>query len=210
MENPVIIFGAGSLGRSALEIFLSRDIVTYCFLDDDTSIHNTEIDEVSVMGHMKDDGFLKFIGKKCEAFVAVEEADMREEVVKMLNDRRKVMPVNAIHDKAIIASNAFLGHGNFIDAGAVISAGAHVPNHCIIHPNAVVSAQATLGEYVQVGTGSIISSGAQIGERVLIGAGVTIGPGIKVGKGAQIAPGSVVLQEVKPKKRMFGIPAQEI
>ena len=70
MENPVIIFGAGYLGRMAKEIFESNEVVVYGFLDDNKKLHSTEVDTAVVMGSTDDDGFLKLIGRKCEAFVA--------------------------------------------------------------------------------------------------------------------------------------------
>ena len=59
MINPVVIFGAKGLGKTALDIFKSNDVVVYCFLDDDVSLHGTEIEEVSVLGATDDDGYLK-------------------------------------------------------------------------------------------------------------------------------------------------------
>ena len=35
MENPVMIFGAGSLGLTALDIFQRNEVVVYGFLDDE-------------------------------------------------------------------------------------------------------------------------------------------------------------------------------
>ena len=84
MENPVIILGANVIGRQAKEIFEGNGNVVYCFLDDNKSIHNTEIDNVTVMGATDDDGFLKLIGKKCEAFVAADDNKVRKSLVKML------------------------------------------------------------------------------------------------------------------------------
>ena len=115
MENPVIIFGAGPVGRLAREIFESNGNVVYGFLDDNSKIHGTEIDDIQVLGATDDDGFLKLIGKKCEAFVAVDDNRLRKSLVKMLNEVRHIQPVNAVHPRAAIASRAEIGHGNFID-----------------------------------------------------------------------------------------------
>ena len=90
MENPVIIFGANYLGRAAREIFERNGNVVYCFLDDNKSLHSTEIDNVTVLGSTDDDGYLKLIGKKCEAFVAIDDTKVRKSVVRMLNDVRKM------------------------------------------------------------------------------------------------------------------------
>ncbi len=210
MENPIIIFGANALGRAAQEMFNSRSIVIYGFLDDDEKTHGKEYGEVSVLGSTSDDGFLKLIGKKCQAFVAEDDNKVRKATVKMLNDRRKVMPVNAIHDQSLVASSAHIGHGNFINAGAVVGANAKIGSHCILHANTVVDYEATLGDFVQVGAGSIINNGVEVADEVFIGSGVTIVSGVKIGKGARIGAGSVVISDVAKGATVFGNPAQAI
>src|SRR6185503_18036663 len=95
MENPVFIFGANYIGRLAKEIFENNGVVVYGFLDDDKKLHSTEVDEASVLGNTDDDGFLKLIGKKCVAFVAVDDNRVRKGIVKMLHDVRHVQAVNA-------------------------------------------------------------------------------------------------------------------
>ncbi|MDW7690304.1 NeuD/PglB/VioB family sugar acetyltransferase [Flammeovirgaceae bacterium SG7u.111] len=210
MENPVIILGASGIGKVAQDIFNSRDIIVYCFLDDDKSLHNTEINEVSVLGSTSDDGFLKYIGKKCEAFVAIEERSDRADVVKMLNTRRKVMPVNAIHANADISESAILGYGNFINAGAVVNASATLGNHIIIHSLALVEYDAVISDFVQIGARATVGARVEVGEGALIGAGAIITSGVKIGKNASVAPGSLVMTDVEEETTVFGIPAKAI
>ena len=210
MENPVIIFGANYLGRAAKEIFESNSIVVYGFLDDDKKLHTKEVDEVVVLGSMDDDGFLKLIGKKCEAFVAVDDNKLRKNVVGMLQEIRHVQPVNAIHSTARISSKAELGHGNFIDTGATIAPGAKIGNHGIIQANSFIGVGASVGDFVQVGAGSLINPNVIVEDEVFIGSGVTIIAGITIGKGARIGAGSVVICPVKAGETVFGNPAQPI
>src|SRR5689334_1422709 len=115
MENPVIIFGANYLGRAAKEIFEANGNVVYGFLDDTKTLHNKELDETFILGSTDDDGFLKLIGKKCVAFIAIDDNRFRKNLVKMLHEVRHVQPVNAIHKDARISNHVELGHGNFID-----------------------------------------------------------------------------------------------
>jgi len=210
MDNPVIIFGAGGLGKAALEIFKNNNVVVYAFLDDDKSLHNTEINDISVLGSTDDDGFLKYIGKKCEAFVAVDENAFREDLVEMLNERRKIQPVNAVHPTAMISEEAHIGHGNFINSAVVIGTQAKVGNHCILHSGAIVDYEVTLADFVQVGAGSVINTRAKVEKNAFIGSGVTIVSGVKVGEGARIGAGSVVVSDVPAGETFFGNPAQKV
>lgn len=210
MDNPVIIFGTGGLGRAALEIFESNGNVVYGFLDDNKKNHHTEIDNIQVLGSMSDDGFLKLIGKKCEAFVASDDNKVRKSLAKMLLDKRKKMPVNAVHNSAVMAISAKIGHGNFINAGVTIGAGVDIANHCLLHSKSVVDHNAKLEDSVQVGAGSIINSNVEIAEGTFIGSGAVIISGVKIGKNARIGAGSVVIADVPKGVTVFGNPAQEI
>ncbi|GHE61694.1 MULTISPECIES: acetyltransferase [Roseivirga] len=210
MENPVIIFGASELGRAAVEIFESNDIIVYGFLDDKEELHGQTIGELAILGHTEDDGFLKLIGKKCEAFIAVDDRPLRKGLVELIKTRRKMMPVNAIHSNTEIAPSAHVGHGEFINSGVVIGANARIGDHCIIHTNATIDYSAKLGDLVQVGAGSVIGSEAEIGENVFIGSGATIVPGIKIGKNARIGAGSVVVANVEEGLTVFGNPAKAV
>lgn len=210
MENPVLIFGANYLGRAAKEIFETNGNVVYGFLDDDKKLHNQELDETVVLGSTDDDGFLKLIGKKCEAFVAVDDNRLRKNLVSMLHEVRHVQPVNAIHKSASISRHVELGHGNFIDQGATIGVGAKIQNHCVLQAGCLIGAEVELGDFVQVGAGSIINAGVKLEQEAFVGSGVIIVSGITIGKGARVGAGSVVIGPVKAGETVFGNPAQSV
>lgn len=210
MENPVIIFGANYLGRAAKEIFEGNNNVVYGFLDDNKALHQKEIDDALILGSTDDDGFLKLIGKKCEAFVAIDDNKIRKNLVKMIQEVRHQQPVNAVHANASIAKSAAIGYGNFIDAGARISAGSTVGSHCIIQANAVIGTEASVADFVQVGAGTVINPGVVVEDEAFIGSGVTIIAGVTIGKGARVGAGSVVIGPVKAGETVFGNPAEKV
>lgn len=205
-----MIFGAGSLGVAALDIFQRNNVVVYGLLDDKKELHGKEFGDVSVLGDTDDDGFLKLIGNKCEACVAISDTRVRKRLVKMLNDRRHVQPVNAIHDRALVSTLAVIGHGNLISAGVIINAFATLGQHCLVQPGAIIDAQATVGDFVHVGTGCVINSNVIVEEGAFIGTGVTIVAGVTVGKNARIGAGSVVIENVAAGTTVFGNPAQKV
>ncbi|MBN3581133.1 NeuD/PglB/VioB family sugar acetyltransferase [Algoriphagus aestuarii] len=210
MEKPVIIFGAKGIAHPALEIFNSNEVMVYGFLEEDESMHGTEINTVSVLGNPEDDGFLKLIGQKAEAFVAVDDMKYRKFLVELLNERRKVQPINAIHHTAYISTDAVIGHGNFFNAKVAIGTAAEIGQHCILHTGAIVDHKAKLGDFVQVGTGSIINAEVTIEEGAFIGSGVTVVSGVTIGKNARVGAGSVVISSVGANETVFGNPAAKI
>lgn len=210
MINPVIIFGTGAIGYQAMEIFESNGVVIYGFLDEDVAKHGTELNNVAILGKPDDDGFLKLIGKKCDAFIASDDNAYRKSMVKMLNERRHLQPVNAVHKRAVVGISVSLGHGNMINPGAIVEGGAIIGQHCIIASNAVIGSQARLGDFVQIGIGSIINSNVEVGDEAFIGSGVTVISGVKIGKKARIGAGSVVVASVKDGETVFGNPAKAV
>jgi len=210
MDNPVLIFGANYLGRAAKEIFETNANVVYGFLDDDKKLHGKDLDESVILGSTDDDGFLKLIGKKCEAFVAVDDNRFRKSLVKMLQEVRHVQPVNAIHQNALISRHVEFGYGNFMDIGVKIGVGAKIGSHCVLQAGCIIGAETSVADFVQIGSGSVINAGVTIEEEAFIGTGVIIVSGVSIGKGARIGAGSVVIGPVKAGETVFGNPAQPI
>jgi sugar O-acyltransferase (sialic acid O-acetyltransferase NeuD family) len=210
MENPIIIFGAGPLGKIARDVFESNSNVVYGYLDDDKSLHGSSIDDITVLGNTDDDGFLKLIGKKCEAFIAIDELRFKKSLVKMLNEVRHVQPVNAVHAKAGISPFASIGHGNFFGSHTEIGPGTAIESHGIFHPGSLVGANCTIGNFVQIGAGAIINSGVTIEDDVFIGSGAVIVSGVNLAKGCRVGAGSVVIASVASGETVFGNPAKPV
>lgn len=206
--KPVIILGAGRIGKLALDIFQRNGVEVYCFLDDDASLHDQMIGEVSILGRTDDEGFLKFIGKKCGAFVATDEITILRKHTELIHDLRHEAGMNALHPDASLSPLAELGYGILLGAGAVVEAFAQIEGPAILHSRAVVSTEAKVGPFVVIGAGAVIGPGVTVEEGVFIGAGAVLAGEITVGAGARIGAGSVVIGPVEKKQTVFGNPAQ--
>lgn len=210
MDKPVLILGAGSIGKSAMQIFKSNGVLVYGFLDDDKKSHDTEIDDVTVLGFTDENSLLQIIGDECEAFVAVDENEMRKSIVENLTKTRKVMPINAIHSNAIIAESSVIGHGNYINAGVILGPNVIIGNHCLLHTNVGLDEGVSIGHFSQIGMGCNINASVIIEDEVFIGSGVTVVAGVTIGKGSRIGAGSVVIGNVQESAVLFGNPATEV
>lgn len=210
MENPVLIFGAGDLGAQAIDIFRRNGVLIYGILDDHKELQGKEFGDISVLGETEDPAFLKMLGEKCEAFIAIGEKSVRQRLVETLLEDYKVMPVNAIHDSAIISEMGSIGHGNLISARVTIGPKTTVSHHCLIQTAAVIDTNAEIGAYVTIGPGAIVNDRVKIGNGAFIGAGAIIVSGIQIGKNARIGAGSVVVENVPAGATFFGNPAKKI
>lgn len=118
----------------------------------------------------------------------------RRDFALYLQSRSSAVFQTDINPAARIGKGIFLDHATGLVVGETAAIGDNVS---ILH-------SVTLG-----GTGK---EGAErhpkIGDGVLIGAGAKILGNIKVGNCSKVAAGSVVLQEVPPKKTVAGVPAR--
>lgn len=210
MAKPVLILCATNLGKAALDIFKSNEVVVYGFLDDDKKLTGTEIDDLTVLGTTEDESFLKIIGKNCDVFIASDDNAWRARVIKNIKETRKAMPVNAIHKNAHIAPTSIIHHGCLINQNVQVGSNSEIGNHCILHTGAIVDFSSKIGDFVQIGAGSVIGSGVQVGDHAFIGSGATIVSGVKIGEGARVGAGSVVISDVKKGETVFGNPAAVI
>lgn len=209
-KKPVLIIGAGGLGKAAQEIFTSNGVVVYGFLDEDTKLHGKEIAEVTVLGSTEQDELLDVIGDRCEVFIAADENSFRNTMVQLVKEKRNTMPMNAVHELAHISESAAIGYGNFIGAHTFIGALATVGSHCIINAGAIVDYEVKMEDFVQIGAGSIINGNVTIEESVFLGTGVTVVAGVTIGTGARVGAGSVVISDIAAGETVFGNPAQKV
>jgi len=206
-NKPILILGAGAIGKMASDAFKSNSVIIYGFLDDELE---GEVEEVPILGKEDDNQYLRIIGKDCEVFVASDNNTEKQKTVEYLSKKRKTVPTNAVHANAHVSSSAFIGYGNLVNQGATIGAFAKVTDHCLIHANALIDTDAVCESYVQVGAGAIINTKVHIEEGAFIGSGAIIVSGVKIGKGAKVGAGSVVIADVAAGETVFGNPAKKM
>jgi len=210
MSNPVLIIGAGTVGKLALEIYESSKVPVYGFLDEDESKQGELIGEVSVLGSPENEEYLKILGEDCDVIVASDEVELKRNMIALLKETWEVAPNNAIHATSYVSGFAELGHGNIITAGVALQGFSKIGSFNNLGLNTIIDTGATIGDYVHIGPGTIINSDVEIADDVFIGSGAIIVSGIKIGKGARIGAGSVVVANVPEEKTVFGNPAKEM
>ena len=89
-------------------------------------------------------------------------------------DRRPV-PRSGIHPAAVVATDAELGEGVSVGAGAVIGAGCRLEEGVVIGPNCTLGEGVTIGAGTQLVANVVVMDGVRIGRNCLIHPGAVIG-----------------------------------
>lgn len=112
------------------------------------------------------------------------------------------------HPSAILLSQASVGDGTLVCAGALLGVACRIGKHCIINSCASIDHDCVLYNFAHAGPGARLCGDVVIEEAVCIGAGAIILPGLHIGAGAVIGAGSVVTKNVDPETVVYGNPAR--
>ncbi|MEM7174153.1 MAG: acetyltransferase [Bacteroidota bacterium] len=190
--KPVLIFGAGHLGKIALDILQKNKLFIYGLLDDDLNLKGKIIQDIPVLGTTQEDQFMELLNEKCAAFVALKKAAARKLLIEKLKKTKNAHLINAIHPSVILASDIHLGEGNLINAATSLGPEVTLGNGCILASHCGIGQDTKIGNYVHIGAGSMIAERVVIESEAYIGSGAIILAEAHIPQGAYIKPGSIV------------------
>ncbi|MEN3040892.1 MAG: acetyltransferase [Bacteroidia bacterium] len=113
-----------------------------------------------------------------------------------------------IHPKAYVSPSAKLGLGVVVLPGAVVHSRAEIGPHAIVNSGAVVEHFVRIGAFSHLSSRSVAGCRSEIGASCFIATGAIIAPGVRVGEGCIVGAGSLVLHDLAPFTRAWGVPAK--
>lgn len=211
-DTPKIaIFGAreDASARVILDtIRLQQAYTPAAFLDDNPATAGQSVDGIPVLGGREK--IPSLIGLGIEGIVFdLGNNHVREELCK-LSLAHGLKLINAIHPRAIIASDASMGGGNWIAAGAIINSSAILGDGVIINTGATIDHNCVISSYTNISPGCHLSGRTTVGSHVFIGTGAITIPDINIGTGAIIGAGAVLIHDAPAHTTVVGVPARVI
>lgn len=113
-----------------------------------------------------------------------------------------------IHPHAYVSPSARLKRGTVVLPGAIIHSRVEIGEHVIINSGVVVEHFVQIGDFTHLSSRSVAGCRSQIGEMCFVGTGAIIAPNARIGEGCIVGAGSLVLHELPPFTKAWGVPAK--
>lgn len=204
MMAGVLLVGASGLAREVLAAGLTGVVG---FLDDDRSLHSTEVAGVPVVGSIADG-----VARAESLLVCVGPSISRRRIVHRLrmlgvsDDRYATFVARS----ARIGMTSEIGRGSIVLEGVVVTADAAIGRHVVIMPQCAVTHDNAIRDFVTLAAGVSLGGSVRIGEAANVGMNASIRQGLTIGTEATVGMGAVVLDDVPDHQTWVGVPAHPL
>jgi len=208
MKLPLLIYGAGGLGREVHSLVNALDrFETIGFLDDGIK-KETLVKGIRVLGGLE---VLNSFDLPVNLVLALGNPVSKSLLAKKIDPSRVHYPILK-HPSVILQDETTvqIGEGSILCAGSIFTTDIRIGNHVLINLNCTIGHDTSIGNNSSLMPGTNVAGGVAIGESVLVGSGVNIMNRIRVGDNSIVGMGSVVLRDVEPGITVAGVPAKRI
>lgn len=205
----LVIIGAGGFGREMVawarqSIQFERDWVVKGLIDDNLHALNGKNTPAPLLGTVQD-----YQPASDEVFIcAMGVPAIKKKCCELLISRGAIF-TRLIHRTAVLGDYVEMADGVVLCPYAIASANNRLGRSVAVNLHSSLDHDACVDDWSQVNCHCDLTGAVQVGREVFIGSSVSIIPGVKIGDGAYLGAGSVVLRDVPPGAKVFGVPARQ-
>lgn len=206
MNKKIVLIGGGGHCESVLDSLLNNNEYSDVVIVDNSLNVGQKILGCPVVGNddilseLTNDGY-KY------AFISVGSIENTSLRRKIYNNALKLgfkFP-NIIDKSSAVSKFAELENGIFIGKKAVINAGAKIGSFSIINTGAIIEHDCIIGKFSHISVGAVLCGNVTVKDDVFIGSNSSIKQGLTIGEKSVIGIGSVVISDVEPHTRNYGL-----
>jgi len=208
---PVIVYGAGGLGREVMQIVLltlaSGDEYHALGYVDDGVAPGKILNGFPVLG---DGNYLENFEGNVALVFGIADPRIKAKLYAEFKEKSNIKFPSVIHPGVSISDYASIGQGVVAAFGSYISLDAVLGDFVFINNGSSIGHDTRIGAFTSVMPLAAISGNVTVGERCLIGVQCSVKQGLSIGNDAVIGMGSVVLSNVPDSVTVVGNPARMI
>ena len=203
------IYCAGEQGRVVLDILrAASDDEDVVFLDDDPSLHQDSINNVSIVGGRSK--LREFLRSNVQCLVAFgDKPHTRLKLATQISSMGFDF-FNAIHPSSSISGSAVFGQGITINGQSYIGPDVRLGDHVLVDSCVSISHQCSIERGATVTPGATLAGGVTIETDAYVGPSATIIEDTTVEENAVVGAGAVVTEDVSEGTTVVGIPAEPL
>lgn len=207
--HDLVLFGAGGHGREMHDLVedinaTGRKWNLLGFLDDDASLHDTEVHGLPVLGGAE------WLDKHRYVYtsIAIGSTTTKEAIVRKLKAHSKFATL--IHPSVYVGTRVTIGEGTLVSGGSRITTDVFIGRHVIVNVHCTVMHDCIVEDFVTLAPNVNLSGGTVLKEGCDLGTNAVILPGITVGGWAIVGAGAVVIEDLPGQVTAVGVPAKPI
>ena len=209
---PLVIFGAGGLGREVLLLIrqLNESHPTWDvrgFYDDQAPAAPT----VAGLPYLGTSADLNATPEPLAVAVAVGSPAGRAAVVARLGSPQLSFPV-LVHPRVALApqQRIALGEGCIIQQGCILTCDIVLGRFVLLNLGCTVGHDAVLGDFCSLMPHANVSGAAHLGAGTYLGTNTTVIQGVRIGENTIIGAGAVAVRNLPANITAVGVPARAI
>ncbi len=209
--DQIIIYGAGGLGREALEILTAmreagQSVVCAGFLVDSgykvPPVHGIPV-------YDRWDSIPR--PDKLKLVVAIGDGRVRCRIAHGIE--ALLGPdcfATLVHPQAIVGRTVTLGEGAIIFPATSFTSDVRVGRHVVVNPGCTVAHDCQLADFATLGPSVALAGGVIVGEGCMLGTAASVIPRIRLGAWSVVGAGASVVGTVPDGATFAGVPARPL